>query len=198
MKRILQMKKLYWTLAVLAGGLALATGPARAQTICTGTLAAGAYTNVSVPKNAVCVLGVGVTVTGNVTVASGAAMGIHGATVNGSVLSNDANTVDLELAHVGTNVSLVGTTIEAVAIESMIGGNVQIIGNTAGSEIFVRGSTVTGNVLLQSNTTAAGEDLIPGNTIGGNLTCVGNAPPPSNEGSPNNVSGNEVGQCAGL
>jgi hypothetical protein len=89
------MKKLYWTAgATFVVGLVFAAGPADAQTTaCTGTLAAGSYVNVSVPKNQSCTIPTApeVTVTGNVSVTSGAELTINiGGIVDGNIQSTGA------------------------------------------------------------------------------------------------------------
>ncbi len=215
------MKKLCWTLLTMAIGLALAISPASAQnTICTGSLAAGSYTNLSVPQGASCTLGRGTTVTvsGNVTVAPGATLAIFGATVNGNVtmasgttletgfgatvngnvLSQDANLIEIgEGSRFGANLSLVGTTGSIEITNSIIGGNLTIA-ETTGLSILVFLNTVGTNVVLSGNNVTSSEDSLIANTIAGSLTCVDNAPPPTNNGSPNTVGGRKVGQCAGL
>jgi len=207
------MKNLRLTLAILAVGLVLAAGPASAQTtICTGTLAAGTYTNVNVPRNASCTIGSPVTITGNVIAASGASLmtatglvtppGVH---ISGNVVSEDALTVTLAAVTVGGNVALQGTVGEVEVVATSISGNLQISGTSAGP-IFAESNTVTGSVVVDNNATAGAlSNRIDDNTIGGNLVCMSNTPPPTDivvipppTPRPNAVGGNKVGQCAGL
>ena len=212
------MKELCWTLATLAVGLVLAVSPAGAQNaICTGSLAAGSYTNLTVPKGASCSLGSGVTVTSNVTAAPGATLAIFtatvngnvtmamgttlatgfGATINGNVLSQDANLIQIgEGSRFATNLSLAGTTGSIEITTSNIGGNLTITGTT-GLSILVADNTISTNLVLAGNNTT-GDDALLANTIAGSLTCVNNTPPPTNNGQLNTVGGHKAGQCAGL
>jgi len=193
------MKKLYLTLAAVVAGIGL-SAPAGAQpnVNCTGTLLAGTYNNVNVPQNATCVISVGVTVEGNVTVAAGAAfVAIFSTIIDGSVSAKDAAEVVVSDGSTAMNINIVGTAaVELVSVT--VGGNVQISGAPVGSFIEIDQNVVTGNVTDQGNNTAGSSNIIGANTIGGNLVCVGNTPAPVDGGAPNSVGGHKVGQCAGL
>jgi hypothetical protein len=204
-------KPFSWSLigigAIGAVGLA---NPAFAQpnAVCTGTLAAGTYNNVSVPANATCTFASGVTVQGNVTVAAGASLIADSVfpTIDGSVLAANAAGVELLGATVEQNVVLTGTS-GLVLVESVgIGGHLTVSYSTIGPVAIVF-NTITGNVLVSSNTPTASfagtpSPAVGGNTISGNLVCVGNTPAANNvvsgTPSPNTVAGNKVGECAGL
>jgi hypothetical protein len=147
-----------------------------------------------------------VTVTGNVSVASGASLTMNpGAIVDGNIQSADAVGVDLEEAMVGGNVILTGTSGAVYLHEMTIGGHVQVSYSPSGS-VDVIFNQVTGNVLVLSNTSTsnlpfAKSPVIADNTLGGNLVCTGNTPPPNDilYGAPfPNTAVNGIGQCAGL
>jgi len=137
-------------------GLAISVSSAHAQqnVNCTGTLAAGTYDNVIVPKNASCTLNSSVAIQGNVMVAAGGSLTTAFAVINGNVLSHDAAVISLGLAgttEIGMNVTLLGTTGEALILNNNIGGNVQITGSTTGSAVEINDNNVTGNVIVLSN-----------------------------------------------
>ncbi len=204
-------KPFSWSLIGIGaiGAIGLAN-PAFAQpnAVCTGTLAAGTYNNVSVPANATCTFASGVTVQGNVTVAAGASLIADSVfpTIDGSVLAANAAGVELLGATVEQNVVLTGTS-GLVLVESVgIGGHLTVSYSTIGPVAIVF-NTITGNVLVSSNTPTASfagtpSPAVGGNTISGNLVCVGNTPAANNvvsgTPSPNTVAGNKVGECAGL
>jgi hypothetical protein len=64
----------------------------------------------------------------------------------------------------------------------------------------VRFNVVGGNVQVDNNS-GNSASIVEDNGIGGNLQCAGNTPNPpgvTDEGAPNLVAGNKLGQCAGL
>ena len=205
------MKKLYWALvATFAAGLALANSPAHAQpnATCTGTLAAGTYNNVNVPPNAACTVAAGVTVEGNVTVAAGASLTVATTfpTIVGNVQATGAAGVELFGATVDGNVVLTGTGGSGVFIEStFIGGHLSVSNTTMGLLAIIF-NDLSGNVLVASNTPTASfsntmSPTVAGNMIGGNLVCTGNTPAANDvvtTPDANTVTGNKVGECAGL
>ena len=119
------------------------------------------------------------------------------AVIVGSILSNNASVISVGLAGastIGMNVALVGTTGQALVLNSNIGGNLYISASTSGSTLEIDDNGVAGNVIDLGNLTA--NNAILNNAIAGNLVCVGNSQAPS--GSNLVVGGNKVGQCAGL
>jgi hypothetical protein len=82
-----------------------------------------------------------------------------------------------------------------------VGGNVTIA-NNSGPDLFFGGasavflSSIGGNVQFNNNSGPAAS-VVELNTIGGNLQCQGNSSV-INNGFPNQVVGNEQGQCSGL
>jgi hypothetical protein len=204
------MRRLLSLLVILAAAVAACAGSASAQTTnCVGTLFAGTYVNVDVPANMSCTLGSGgnVTVTGNVTVESGAMLllgrsSLQSFAVNGSLIGVNASTIALAPGNITRvnilgSVHLTGTTRGVGLIKVSITGTLSILDSTWVVE--VAGNTVGGSVLVQDNTSSGSFISIEDNTIGGSLVCTGNTPAPSLEGeSPNTVGRNKVGQCEGL
>jgi hypothetical protein len=80
------------------------------------------------------------------------------------------------------------------ATGGVVQGNLTVDNNTAA--VNVGNSQISGNADVSGNSGRA--PVLENNRIGGNLRCFDNNPPASNFGSPNTVSGNEQGQCAGL
>ena len=139
--------------AALAVGVKLASISASAQqdAVCTGILPAGAYDNVSVPKNASCTLNSSVTVQGNVAVAAGASLTTSFAVIVGSILSNNASVISIGLngsSTIGMNVTLVGTTGQALVENNEIGGNLTISASTSGSAVEINDNGVAGNIIM--------------------------------------------------
>jgi hypothetical protein len=204
----METKKVCWTFVMASGAaLALVAAPASAQqnVTCTGQLPTGTYESVTVPKGSVCGLNApNTTVLSNVKVESGAALSIGGATVDGSVVANHSREITIENATIDGDVHLVGSTGTNLVLGNAIGGNIQIVGKTAGipnaDAIDVDGNNIGGNVTLVNNTSTL-PIFVASNMIGMNLTCVNNTPSPitlGSGGSPNTVGINKTGQCAGL
>lgn len=191
------MKMPYWALTTLVVGLALAINPAHAQqnvNCANSEILSGTFENVNVPPNTFCELADSVKIQGNITVREGASLDIEFIAVNGSIVANGAGLLVIDGATVGG--SVIATGLQIVRInQSGIVGNVVISGSSTLVEIFP--NTVNGNVIVSNNNTFGGS-TIAANTIGGNLVCAVNTPPPDNFGLTNSVSGQRVGQCAGL
>jgi len=192
------MRKLNWTIGyALIVGLAFAASPANAQQNinCTASvITSGTFNNVNVSPNTFCDLEGSVKVQGNINVGVGASVDIEFITVNGNIVANGAGLLVIDGVSVGHNVITNGLQIVRIN-QSVIDGSVVISGSTTLVELFP--NTVNGNVNVSNNNTFAGI-TIAANTIGGNLVCTGNTPPPANFGLTNAVSGQRVGQCAGL
>jgi hexosaminidase len=139
------------------------------------------------------------TITGPVTVRTGAGLYASGSEVRGPLTASGA-----------ADVLLCGTTVSGPAALSSgtrvwlgnhngdcapatIKGPVSVTGTTG--QVMIDGTTVGGPLVLQNNTAPT---IVAGNHIGGPLSCVGNSPAPSNAGRPNTASGPKSGQCAGL
>jgi hypothetical protein len=175
--------------------------------VCTGKLASGSYHRIVVPAGATCDgTNATITVRGGVRVGAratfilGSEKGTGGGRISGGVRANSSASVQLHFAHVNGGVRISGgkgffSTVE----DNVINGGVRIIGYTGFWLGFIR-NTVHGTTNLSNNRLMdpdANEFVT--NTIRGNLVCHNNAPAPhvgDSGGSPNNVSGRKVGQCA--
>ncbi|GAA1972700.1 hypothetical protein GCM10009738_57550 [Kitasatospora viridis] len=152
---------------------------------------------------------VGATVNGSVRDAGDGALFISGSTIHGAVLSTDGTLFGLCGSTVTSTVNVHGATGFVVVGDpgddgcagNRIDGSLMLSGNQAGLEAV--GNHVGGEVQVQG-TTGAGpfpEDTraeLEGNTIGGSLSCTDNTPPPGDDGHPNTVSGQRLGQCSAL
>lgn len=118
----------------------------------------------------------GATVTGRVTIASGAALYADGAHIDAALAATGAAGIEL------TDTLMVG----ALTIKDGTG------------IVTLARNHVIGRVALTGNSTGTTPVLVSGNTIDGPLMCSGNQPPPVNGGVPNTVSGTVTGQCRGL
>ena len=174
---------------------------------CAGTLESGSYNKITVPAGATCDgTNATVTVRGGVTVGAGATFilgsgeGTGGGTISGGLDANDPASVQLHFALVNGGVTIIGgngffSTVE----DNVINGGATIDGYTGFWLGFIR-NAVHGSVNLSNNTLDdpdANEFVT--NTIRGNLVCHNNVPAPQvgdSEGSPNDVSGQKVDQCA--
>jgi hypothetical protein len=192
--------------AIVAVGASSAAAAANTFA-CTGTLGSGSYKKIIVPAGATCD-GTNATITsrGGVSVGAGATFilgseeGTGGGTISGGLHANGAASVQLHFAHVNGGVTIIGgngffSTVE----DNVINGGAAIEGYTGFWLGFIR-NTIHGGANLSNNTLDdpdANEFVT--NTIRGNLVCHNNTPAPhvgDSEGSPNDVSGRKVDQCA--
>jgi hypothetical protein len=205
-------------LAAAAGAAALALGasaiayaaPGGKNTFaCTGTLASGNYQKIVVPAGETCDgTDANISVRGGVVVGEGATFvlgneeGGPTGTIRGGVVASSPASLQLHFAHVNGGVMMTGgngffSTVE----DNVIHGGATIDGYSGFWLGFIR-NHVSGTVDLSNNQMGdpdANEYVT--NTIAGSLVCHGNSPHPQvgdSEGSPNQVTGNKVGQCAGL
>lgn len=150
-------------------------------------------------------------VNGGVTVQSGGALFLQGATVNGGVTSTNAGSLMICGSTINSGVTATGTTgfgligdggddgTPACAANTIKGG-VTINNGKGGFEIA--GSSITGGVSVAGNTGTGPitEDAAPeieGNSITGALSCAtSNSPVLSNGGQKNTVTGMKSGQCS--
>jgi hypothetical protein len=186
-------------------------------TTCNGTLAPGTYNRVVVPQDGVCLSDGPVTIRAGLWVEQGATLvfgneenAVHTATISGGVHSSNAMNVQIHFSTINGGVDLEGgagpfggpfdvtwNTLE----DDVINGSVTVNGYNGFWQGFIRnnvhGSTdLNNNVLLDPD----GNEFVT-NTIHGNLNCAGNDPAPQvgdSGGSPNQVTGQETGQCRGL
>jgi hexosaminidase len=139
------------------------------------------------------------TITGPVTVRTGAGLYASGSEVRGPLTASGA--VDVLLC--GTTVSGPASLTSGTRVwlgnhngdcaPATIKGPLRVTGTTG--QVMIDGTTVGGPLVLQNNTATT---IVAGNHIGGPLSCAGNSPAPSNAGRPNTASGPKSGQCAGL
>ena len=135
-----------------------------------------------------------ISVAGNVT-----AQNCNGASYSGHCLTIGSG----PCLTIGGNVVFAGTGAGTVASEGVIHGNLTVDNNNTKDlpiPPVVEGNQVSGNVEVSGNAVPSPllVPLVKGNTIGGNLQCVGNSQTPDDGGIPNTVSGQKLGQCAGL
>jgi hypothetical protein len=202
-------------LAVVSAGAALAAvvlvGSSAAAApnalMCDGTLASGSYNRITVAAGATCDgTDATITVRGAIIVGSGATFilgseeGTGGGTISGGVSADDPASVQIHSANVSGGVSIGGGSGFFSDLEdNVISGGVTIDGYTGFWLGFIR-NTVSGTVNLNNNTLGdpdANEFVT--NTVRGNLICHNNTPAPhvgDSGGSPNDVTGRKVDQCA--
>ncbi|MGW7683999.1 beta-N-acetylhexosaminidase [Kribbella sp. NPDC054772] len=149
----------------------LATGVPACTTMLTGTHQG----TLTVSSGVACLEGA--SVSGPVSVATGAGLSASGSTIRGPVTASG-------------NLLLCGTSISGPV--TVTGAARVWLGNRNGD---CDGSAVAGPVAVQNNT---GSTIVSGNQIKGPLSCAGNSPTPTNAGRPNAVSGPKTGQCSGL
>jgi hexosaminidase len=122
-------------------------------------------------------------ITGAITSTSSAPFTFcHSSTVRGAIkVSNSMKPV------------VIGDNTAACAA-NVIDGAVTLDANKGGTQLA--GNSVAGAVTASQNIAPSGP-VISNNQIGGKLTCSGNTPAPVNNGQPNTVKGERVGQtCA--
>jgi hypothetical protein len=181
-------------------------------------LAPGTYGRVVVPAGATCISFVGpVRINGGVSVGAGATFvlgsednPVHTATINGGVTATNAANVQVHFSTINGGLDIVGgagpfggpfgVTFNAIE-DNVIHGGSTISGYTGFWQGFFR-NTVSGSVNYNNNTLVDPDgNEVQTNTIYGDLNCAGNDPAPQvgdSGGSPNSVTGQETGQCAGL
>jgi hypothetical protein len=150
---------------------------------CTSTLT-GAQTNVNVSSGVTCLEGA--TLSGNLTVGSGASLVAKNSTINGALTSNGAEAVQL-----------FGSTVNGAAQIRNTTRDVTI----AGSE-FNNGLALNDNTQVTANerySRLAGDygPILAGSTVRGQLNCVGNSDEVSDFGAPNVLSGAGSGGYSG-
>jgi hypothetical protein len=204
------MRKVALSAIVTAATVAVGASSAAAASsgfVCRGTLASGSYKKITVPAGATCDgTNATITVRGGIRIRPGATFilgseqGTGGGNISGGLRAKRAASVQLHFAHVNGGVRIIGgngffSTVE----DNVINGGTTINGYTGVWLGFIR-NTIRGTTRLNNNTLNdpdANEFVT--NTIRGNLVCRHNMPAPhvgDSGGSPNNVSGRKVAQCA--
>ncbi len=115
----------------------------------------------------------GASVSGDVTVASGASLVATGARIKGGVTATGAAAVEL--------------------VDTTVGRDLRISGTSGRVTVF--GGAITGTAALNDNAAPVG---VIGSSVGGALSCAGNATPPSNGGTANRLAKGATGQCSGM
>lgn len=167
-----------------------------------------------------------VTINGNVKVAKGAVLGLGNygppgvktnTVVNGNINANQP--LDLYLSGITVHGNVIsngggpGTSqfLNFPTKDDIIDGNLIMQGWQGGWIGAIR-DVVGGNLNVSNNASVVTDDgssppdsdstEVMTNTVEGNLICHGNSPAaqvnPADGGQPNSVSGNKIGECAGL
>jgi hypothetical protein len=205
----------------MIGSVVLLALPAAAAgsntTTCTEQLAAGSYGRVAVPEGAVCLSEGPVTIHGGLYIAAGATFVLGSeespaktGTITGGVHATNPASVQIHFATIDGGIDIHGgagpfggpfeVTFNAIE-DNQINGSVTVEGYNGFWFGFIR-NHVNGSVKMNDNVLEdpdANEYVT--NTIHGSLQCEGNSPKPQqgdSEGSQNQVTGAETGQCAGL
>jgi hypothetical protein len=186
---------------VMVAALSVGSAAAASDVTCTGgssnPLTGTIDGNVVVPAGASC--RIAGTVTGNVTAYKGAAVGIRkDSMVGGNYTCNSCLFADLHGSTIGGNVVISKETDGSFIEGSTITGNLTIQSSDADGDSFAIGTGPTGalpnniggNLTFSKNT---GPSSIMDNTIAGGLTCDHNRPAPASSG---NTAESFQGQCA--
>lgn len=146
---------------------------------CTRTLS-GRQSSVTVSSGVTCLTNA--QVTGQVTVRTGASLVVRNSTVSGTLVSTNAQAVQLFGSTVGGAVMVTGTRRD-----------VTLAGNRfSGAVMLARNTQVTANERYSRLAGAYGP-VVVGNQITGALTCSGNSAPVRDFGAPNTVRGARAG-----
>ena len=194
-----------------------ASAGASSTTTCTGELASGTYGKVIVPAGAVCLSEGPVTIRGGLFIQAGATFvlgsednPVDTGTISGGVHATDAATVEIHFTTINGGVDVHGgsgpfggpfeVTYNAIE-DNRINGGATVAGYDGFWFGFIR-NHVNGSVNLNNNVLADpdGNEYVT-NSINGSLNCAGNSPAPQvgdSEGSPNEVTGRKIGQCANV
>ena len=163
------------------------------------TVAAGQSICVSAPGR----------VNGAVTVNSGGALWLTGATINGGLTSTGATALRVCGSSINGSVIVTGGTGFVMAGDGGDEGSPACAGNALGGVSLssnsggfeVAGNTITGSGSFSGNTGTGPywQDAAPeieGNSISGTLSCSKNNPAPTDGGKANTVTGSRSGQCS--
>jgi len=195
---------------ILTGMLALAAASGIGLTTATGAAAAGTCTNTvtGAHSGTMTLNGPGVTCLQNatqdgaITVMNGHELSVVDSKITGAVTSTSS--APFTFCHSSTvrGAIKVSNSMKAVVIgdnaatcaANVIDGAVTLDANMGGTKLA--GNSIAGAVTASQNIASSGP-VISNNYIGGKLTCSGNTPAPVNNGQPNTVKGDRVGQtCA--
>jgi hypothetical protein len=197
------MRKLVATagLVALLGTLTALISPAAGAapgTTCDGPLAPGTYKSVVVPDGAVCLSDGPITIRGGLQIGAGATFVLGSEeSVGGTGTINGGINVQGGSGPFGGPFDITWNAIE----DNTIHGGATVNGYNGFWFGFIRNS-VSGSVSLTNNVLedTDGNEYVT-NTIRGSLNCSGNVPAAQigdSEGSPNVVTGQKSGECAGV
>lgn len=189
-------------------GAVKAGSPTLCDAIITGSINGGL---VVAPGKRYCLIGA--RIDGSMSVPAGSGVIVKESTINGGVRSTEGATEMLICAsrvngmttiQNGGGKILIGADVDDGSTEcpgNILHGGITIGSNAAGIEL--EGNWIMGPVTLVDNEGPAfeGSDVgaeIELNHIAGPLICMSNSPAPVNDGLPNEVTGPELGQCAGF
>ena len=154
------------SIAALSVLAATSTAAAAAGFTCNGTFTGVTVSKVVVPDNGACTL-VGSTVTGDVSVLTGAYFEANATSIQGNVKGNGGLTI---YTHDGSTVSgsvKANKTTQVFLFDGSVRGNVQAQSITGSGHVQVCGMNIGKNVQIQK----AGTDILVGDSLAG---CGGN------------------------
>jgi hypothetical protein len=195
MKRILLAAGVASAALVAAGLTAPAALASGTNATCIGGLPPGTYQNVTVPAGARCTIDGSDTITGNVTVATGAALidGADGAgaLIGGNLQADHAQEVEVFGGSVGGNVQLTAMSGQSLVCGGTVGNDLVAQDNAAHSGIGdtgigCPGERIGGNLTVQNN---PGDVEVVANTVAGNISVH------NNTGGGDLVSNSAGGSC---
>ncbi len=187
--------------------LASTSAPLAQAVACSRTISGLVVGTLNV-TNSTCL--VNATVIGSVTVQPGAALSASKSTIVVNLASTGASAISVCGSNVTGLTTIGGTTGfillgdngddgQPACAGNQFTGLVSLDQNTGQAEI---GGNKLQVALTVTNTSGTGPDAettateIEHNTIIGQLNCRGNVPPPTNDGQPNSVLGQRLGQCS--
>jgi hypothetical protein len=170
--------------------------------------------NVSVPSGGTLVMNSG-SVGGSVT-SSGGNVVMYGTTVSANISISSGGYLILDGVRVSGNISVL--TVQGLTSVPPDGTPNRICRSTVANNLTVKGNavpivvgdplgcgsnggnTIGANLKVSNNVVSSGgySVLVSYNTIASNLTCSGDTPPASGVAGSNTVTGNKMGECAGL
>jgi hypothetical protein len=217
MKGLIRLAAAGTLAAGLVIGVPAATAAHSKATTCTDQLAAGNYHKLVVPEGATCLSLGPVNIRGGLSIEPGATFVLGDeehprstGRISGGVHATDPASVEIHFATINGGIDVQGGSgpfgppfdVTFIAIEdNRINGGATVEGYNGFWFGFIR-NHVNGSVNLNNNVlTDDDANEYVTNTIHGTLNCSGNSPAPQvgdSEGSPNQVTGQKTGQCAGL
>ncbi|HZB34206.1 MAG TPA: M64 family metallopeptidase [Streptosporangiaceae bacterium] len=153
-----------------------------ASPACTTTLT-GRHSRVTAGQGVTCLTNA--QVAGQVTVSAGASLVVRDTTVNGTVVSAGA-----------TSIQMFGSTFNGAVTIATTSRDVTVAGNRFNGSVVLSGNTQVSANERYSRLAGPYGPLLVGNLIGGALSCSGNSAPVEDFGAPNTVRGEKVTDCA--